>query len=144
MVDEQQAFEMIDLMLKGHGLEIFSDHFHRLTLQIEKPYRYPLRSMDPAVVAGYRQAAFLFKLLAFAADNHRVDSDNQLRRLVFRRAVEHDQALTDANLGCRQAHPRCRIHGFDHVLGQSLDELIDFGYRLRHLLQHRIGVVSNG
>ena len=57
--------------------------------------------------------------------------------------IEHDHALVHVDLGGREPHALGGVHGFEHVVDQLTQRIIDRRHRRSLLPQPRIGILQN-
>ena len=62
MVNEQLAFQVINLMLQAYRQQTIGLQFEQLAIAIQRLDQNPVRPLHQLVEAGYRQAALLIRL----------------------------------------------------------------------------------
>jgi len=101
-----------------------------------------LGALDLVVDAGHGEAPFFHLLDAFAREDFGID---QNERLIARLAdVDDDHALVHVDLRRSQADARRGVHGFEHVVDQLTQRVIDGFDRLRLGTKPRIGKFEDG
>ena len=112
---------MIAFVTDADGFEPFPLHLQGFTLKIFVLQKHFGRPTDPGIKAGKRQAAFIFMLLPFGADNTGID-DHVIPRLIVN--IHDEEALKYANLRRRKTNPMIVAHRFQHVCCKLLQTLI--------------------
>lgn len=145
MIDEENAVEMVNLVLQAGGEQPVRLDLLLLAIEVEIAHPHTGRPLHFLVIFGNRQAAFLVGArLLRRPDDLGVDEDHRALFLALARDVEHDEALQDADLHRGKADAGCSIHRLQHVLGQPADLV---GHRLDGLgalLQAGIGNDDDG
>jgi hypothetical protein len=140
VIDEDDAVQVVDLVLNAHRQQAIGFHRPLLAVEVEVFDGDPLGTLDLVVDAGHRQAAFFADLLTAAFLQGRIDEGEKIV-LLFRHVDDHD-AL--ASTWSPPADARRFVHGFGHVGDQFSNAGIDLGDGLRDLFQARIGKTQNG
>src|SRR5712691_9649668 len=136
VVDEQDAVEMVDLVLQAGGEEPIGLDLLRRTLEIEVFYLHLRRAFHVAVIFRDREAALLVgRLLRRRPHDLRIDEDLRALGLLFLGQVQGDDALGRADLDGGEPDPGRVVHGLEHVLDQLADAGVDLLHRLGDLPQ---------
>ena len=96
------------------------------TVYILGAYNYSLGPFDFEVDTGKAEAAFFAGLFSFGDFNDRIDENDSVLRFFLRAAIHYEEALQHSNLRSRQAHARSTVHGFEHVIDQSVELSIEY------------------
>src|SRR5438309_4775268 len=100
-IGEEDAVEVVDLVLDRARQERIALDLHRLALTIESAGHHLHVPLDLADIPRYREAAFQADLLALPLDHLRVDEGVQVGV-----GLDHDHSEPDAHLRRRQADAR--------------------------------------
>lgn len=141
MVDEQATVEVVDFVLDADGEQAVGLDFPFLVVAVEKPDPHPVRALDVLVIVRDRQAAFLVDLqFVGGPGDFRIGQTQRPRFLVVLAGdVDDDDALGNGNLNGGKADARRGIHGFQHVVHQRADFVVDAVDRFADETQSRIG-----
>ena len=129
-------------MLHTHGEQAIG--FKAVGLAIFVQCLHPHRggTLYAVVNAGHREAAlFVQDFLGAGPGDFRVDEHQRL--VVFLGHVDDDHAFMHIDLAGGQAYAFGVVHGFQHVVHQSLDAGIDHRDGTGHGVQLGVGVAKN-
>src|SRR6202011_1499432 len=119
-VGEEDAVQMIDLVLDRPRQERIAFDLHRLAVSVESARHYLHVPLDLADVAGNRQTALQPDLFTLVLDHLGIDQHVQVGV-----GLDHRDAQPNPDLGGGQADTRGRDHGVDHVVDQLSDAAVD-------------------
>ena len=111
---------MVNLVLQHATHEIVSLVGHRLAIETDTFGSSKLRSLDLPVPTGYGETALLVLPLARSGDYLRVDHHEWSLS-----DVRHEDALGDANLGSGESNTGCLIHGFQHIVDETAEIVVE-------------------
>ncbi len=131
---------MVDLVLDADGKDSVGVDFPLLVVAVEELRPHPVGTLDVLVIFRDRQTAFLIDLeIIRGPGDFRVGKTQRLWFLVvLARDIDDDDALRHGNLDRGQSDARRGIHGFQHVVHQLADFVIDAIDRLADETQARI------
>ena len=92
-VSDENAVQMVDLMLKGDGEQAVGMPDTLLAFQGDTFHSNPFVALNIGREVRNREAALLFEGLTFCMDNNRVNNGVQLWRLILGGNVNDDQSL---------------------------------------------------
>src|SRR6266705_1763658 len=138
IVDEDFALEVIHFMLDADREELFCDEGEGFSVQAECAHRHALCALNRLVDSWNGQAALLAILDSLAADDLRIDQNQELVSALG--GVDDDHPLVHVDLRCCESHPRRCVHRFGHVPYQGANRLVNFQYWRGPLIEPRIGV----
>jgi hypothetical protein len=145
MIQKQNAFQMIHLMLQAGGEQSIRFQCLRLAVAIEifgADLRGPFHIVPDV---GNGKAAFLERRHFFRRpDDLRIDEDHGLALALRLRDVHHQHPFGNAHLDGGEPDAVCLIHGFDQVVGQPAHLVIDLFDGLGDGFQARIGRGKDG
>ena len=133
MIDEKDAVQMVQLMLKGAGEQSAALDGELLSIDIDPLHHHFLCPLDDLVEAGYAQAPLFTGVLSIETHDNGVHDDERIA-LLFRASLESYYAERPADLVRRQPDAPGSTHGLFHVGGQV-------AYLVRDVL-HLIGDAS--
>src|SRR3984893_12105181 len=143
MIDEQDAVQMVDLMLETGRQNAVRLDLLRAAIAIEVTGAHAGRPLDVLENVRDRQAALLTgRKLRRSPETFRISETKRLRRSGFIGAfghVEESHPLSHGDLNCRETDARRGIHGLEHIVHKRADALVDFGHRRADKAQTRIG-----
>src|SRR5215469_12624835 len=138
-VDEQDAVEVVGLVLYAAGEQLAALDRHRVAVHVEPGSDDPWRARRREHQAGQGQAGLVVFLLLAVQGEQRID---QVPGLVPHVVGEHPQADADLRRG------EADTGRVDHRLGEVLDEVAKLEVEIRHRLgrgaQHRITEKADG
>src|SRR3989440_8049743 len=110
-VGEENAVNVVDLVLDGARQQRITLELHRLAVPVEPPCHHLHVTLDLTHISGAEQAAFDTDLLAIPLDHLRVHQGMQVGV-----RLDHHDAQPHPDLRRGQTHPRSGHHGIDHVV----------------------------
>ena len=131
MVDEENALEMVHLMLEAGGEQAVQPLLVLLAVAIEPACGDHCGALDLGILVGDRQTAFVIdRMLLGLRDDLRVDEyERPLHRFAafFLRLlkVDHQQPLSHADLDRRQADAGRVVHRLEHVVDERLELVVE-------------------
>src|SRR6266852_1427262 len=131
-VGEEDAVQVVDLVLDGARQQRVALDLHRLPLAVEPACHHLHVAFDLADVARNREAALQADLLALPLHHLRVHEGVQVGV-----GLDDHHAQPDAHLGCRQPDARGGDHRVHHVIDQLADAAIDTRHPPRLLAKDR-------
>ena len=140
MVDEQDAVEMIDLVLHAGREQALAGEILLHAVAVEVTHRHPGRARHVGIMLGQRQAAFLVgHVLVGGLDDLGIGHQERAGLGVLAVDVEHDDALQYVDLRSGEADAGRRVHRLQHVVHELAHVGIDGGHGLGLLLEAWIG-----
>ncbi len=148
MIDEQDAIQMVDLMLEASRQNVVRLDLLRAAIAIEVTGAHAGRPLDILENVWDRQAALLTgRKLRRSPENFWISETKRLWRGGFIDAfghVENNHPLLHGDLNRREPDAGRGIHGFEHIVHERADAFVDFGHRRAHKAQTRIGKSDYG
>ncbi len=148
MIDEQDAIQMIDLMLQASRQNAVRLDLSRVAIAIEVTGAHAGRPLDILENVRDRQTALLAGgMLVRSPENFRISETKRLRRRCFTFAfghVENDHPLLHGDLNRGKPDARRGIHGLKHVVHERADAVVDRGHWRANEAQTRIGKGDDG
>ena len=143
MIDEQDAIQMVDLMLEASRQNAVRLDLLRAAVAIEITGAHALGPFDVLENVRDRQAPLLTgRKLLRSPENFWIREAKRLRRGGCIGAfghVENDHSFLHGDLNRGETDAGRGIHGFEHIIHERADALVDFGHRRAHKAQTRIG-----
>src|SRR5207302_5567637 len=144
MADVKLAIEMISLVEEGAGQQVLAGFLEDIAVLILCPYRDLARARHRLAELWNAQAAFILALPPLGVKNLRINQDQLGTRVFFKSDIHDRQPPGNTDLRRGQAHPVSRIHGFEHILYQFFQLLVEDGDRRGGFLQNRIAKLDDG
>src|SRR6266571_1686197 len=136
VIEEQDAIEVIDFVLRGARLEAGELDRVRLAVAVERCDGNGERALHIAVDVGNREATLLGRFDGVAQlDDPGVDQHERWRELLAH--VDDRNSPRDAHLVRGEPHAFGRAHGVEEVVHQPPDLVVHGCDRRRRLTQHR-------
>ena len=132
-VDEEYAVEVVQFVLDADGQEVVRLQQHALAVAVGEFAFYIAGALHLALVVGHGKAALGAHYTALFFDDDGVDELEE----AFAHVDDYD-ALGDADLGGGEADAVGGIHGFGHVLEETVQLFIYTGYGLGYLAQNGV------
>src|ERR1700677_5266488 len=126
VVDEENAIEMVDLMLQNGGEQALGQNLAFLPLAVEGAGAHGRGTLDLGVIFGDRETALLVSR-ALLGRPHDLGIDQHLRvgRFFLLGGVDHPKTDGVGGLNGSEAHALRVVHGFDHVVDQLAQIVVD-------------------
>src|SRR5690606_6193886 len=145
-VGEEDAVQMIDLVLEDDGEIALGLDPHRLVVHVDRLDRHAPGTLDIAGPARNAEAALRPDLRPARLDDLRVEElqGRLLRAVLFIfRHVDGDEPNALANLRRREANARRLEHRLEHVIGELADAVVRLADLHGLLPQYRIRIFHN-
>ena len=126
VVDEKNAIEMVDLVLQNGGEQALGQDLALLALAVEGAGAHGRRPVDLGVIFRNGKATLLVgRALLGRPDDFGIDEHLRVGRLFLLRRVDHQKTDGFGDLDRRESHARRIMHGFDHVVDQLAQIVVD-------------------
>ncbi len=126
MVDEQNAVEMVDLVLENGGEQALGQDFALLPLAVKRAGAHGRWPLDLGVIFRNRKAALLVGR-AVLGRPHDLGIDEHLGvgSFFLLGGVDHQKTDRFGDLNGRESDARRVVHGLDHVIDQAAQIIVD-------------------
>jgi hypothetical protein len=138
-IDEEDAVEMIDLVLHRAGKELFSFNLEPLAFDVLRTYLDPGGALYLLANLGEAETALLFDLLTLTLDDLGVDEHDLLFRVLLEADVDDSEALRDTDLRCGKADALRGVHRLEHLIDEPLQLRVEDSDRLAGFGQNGVG-----
>src|SRR5258708_14747452 len=138
-VDEEDAVEVVDLVLHGAGEKLFTFDLEPVSVDILRADLDLGGAMDLLANLGEAEATLFFELLALALDDLGIDEDELLFGILLEADVDDGKPLRDAALRCGEAEALRGVHGREHLIDELLELRVEDGDGLARPGQHGVG-----
>jgi hypothetical protein len=140
VVDEENAIEMVDLVLQDGGEKALGQDLAFLALAVEGAGAHGRRPLDLGVIFRNGKAALLVgRALLGRPNDLGIDEHLGVGRFFLLRGVDHQKTDGLGDLNGRESHARRVMHGLDHVVDQAAQIIVDTLDRLADETQLWIG-----
>lgn len=118
---------MIDLVLDAHRQQAAGIEFEGLAVATQRADPHPFGAANDLVETRHRQTTFF--RFAFPLPFQQGWVDERQRPVLFLGHVHHHDAFPDVDLGGGRANARRGVHGFQHVVHQGPNAVVDGFHR---------------
>jgi hypothetical protein len=126
VVDEEDAVEVVDLVLQHRGQKALGQDFSELAFAVEGAGAHGGGPLDLGVIFRNAEAAlFVGRALLGRPHDLGIDEHLRVRRFLLLRHVDHQEADRLGDLDRRQADAGRFMHGLDHVVDQAAQRIVD-------------------
>src|ERR1700677_4764252 len=126
VVDEENAIEMVDLMLEYGGEQALGQDLAFLPLAVEGAGAHRRGTLDLGVIFRDRETALLVGRTLFRRPHDfGIDEDLRVARLFLLGGVDHQKTDWLGDLNGRESHAWRVVHGFDHIVDQLAQTIVD-------------------
>src|ERR1044072_2025877 len=137
-IQENDAVAVVRFVQHAARGQLSSVQLKLFSIDVMRAHDCPQLALDAEKYSGKGKTTLIAILLAFLSYHFRIDHDDALRGVFAARTIHHEEALGYADLHGRQAHAGRRIHGFKHIVDELFQIVIEFGYRIGGIVEHRI------
>ena len=126
--------QVVGLVLQHAGEQAFALQHEGFAVAVHAGHARPVLARGRGLLAGHGQAAFAAFLVFFADFEHGVDDV----ALTVVNATEGENLLGDADLRSGEPHAAHVVHGFQHVVDESRQVVVEDGDGFADAAQHRV------
>src|SRR5260370_1772175 len=138
-VDEEDAVEVVDLVLHGAGEKLFTFDLEPVSVDILRADLDLGGAMDLLANLGEAEATLFFELLALALDDLGIDEDELLFGILLEADVDDGEALRDADLLRGDADALRGVHALEHLIDELLEHRVAVCDGLARPAHHGVG-----
>lgn len=143
MADVELAVEMIGFVHQRAGEQFLAGGLEVLAIYVLRADGHPHWPRNFLAKIRNTEAALAAALLAFRLDDLRIYKHQFRMRILFEADVNHCNPPRNGDLRRRQPDTMSRVHGFEHVLDQLSQMVIESGNRFSRFFQDGIAVLND-